>query len=313
MLGQIIRARPAWLALSLASMFVNLAIRALRWRYLLEPIGSTSFANAFRATVVGFAARGLLPAAAGELVRPYFLSKHEAVSATGAFATVILERLLDLLTVLVLLASFVFVFGRGSRAANPAAFAVVTWAGAFAGLFSVIALVILFMLAGHPERVNLALARAAGHGPSRFVGLLLQTAAKFVGGLVAIRRPRRLLVALAWSFPLWLCIAFGIWTVAVAFHLAVPFSGSFLLIALLTLGVAVPTPGAVGGFHEAFRFGVTQFFGAPQDAAVGAAIVLHAFSIGSALSLGLVFAAQAGLNMSGMRQLVREADAGRSA
>jgi uncharacterized membrane protein YbhN (UPF0104 family) len=138
-------------------------------------------------------------------------------------------------------------------------------------------------------------------------------AGKFVGGLAAIRRPGRLMVALAWSFPLWLSIALGIWAVAVAFHLAVPFSGSFLLIAFLVIGVAVPTPGAVGGFHEAFRFGVTQFFGAPQGAAVGGAIVLHAFSVGSAMSLGVFFAAQAGLNLTGMRQLVNEAESGRTA
>ena len=45
------------------------------------------------------------------------------MSATGAFATIILERLLDVVTVLVLLASFVFVFGRDMARANPAAFA----------------------------------------------------------------------------------------------------------------------------------------------------------------------------------------------
>ena len=60
----------------------------------------------------------------------------------------------------------------------------------------------------------------------------------------------------------------------------------------------MPTPGAVGGFHEAFRFGATMFFGAPDDAAVGAAIVLHAFTIGPSLLLGLFFAAQEGLNLS---------------
>ncbi len=81
---------------------------------------------------------------------------------------------------------------------------------------------------------------------------------------------------------------------AVAFRLAVPFTGSFLLVALLVIGVAVPTPGAIGGFHEAFRLGATMFFGAPDDAAVGAAIVLHVLSIGPALLLGLFFAAQAG-------------------
>ena len=115
--GEIIHAQPEWLALSLASMFLNLVLRAWRWQYLLEPLGSASFRNAFRATAVGFAASSVLPARAGEFIRPYFLARHERMSATGAFATIILERLLDTLTVLVLLAAYVFVFGRGLKRA----------------------------------------------------------------------------------------------------------------------------------------------------------------------------------------------------
>src|ERR1700755_2657599 len=111
-------ARPDWLALSLSTMLVNLAIRALRWKYLLEPLGSTSFMSSFRATAVGFAASSVLPARAGEVIRPYFLARQAPadqkgrMTATGAFATIILERLLDMVTVLILLASFVFVFGK---------------------------------------------------------------------------------------------------------------------------------------------------------------------------------------------------------
>ena len=77
---------------------------------------------------------------------------------------------------------------------------------------------------------------------------------------------------------------------------------------LLVVGLAVPTPGAVGGFHAMFRLGATTFFGAPDDAAVGAAIVLHLFSVGPTLLLGLLFAAQEGLNVSGMRSLADRAD-----
>jgi uncharacterized membrane protein YbhN (UPF0104 family) len=121
------------------------------------------------------------------------------------------------------------------------------------------------------------------------------------------------MIALAWSFPLWLSICLGIWSVAIAFHFAIPFTGSFLLLALLVLGVAVPTPGAIGGFHEAFRVGATMFYGAPDEAAVGAAIVLHAFSILPALLLGLFFAAQEGLNLGGMRRLADRAEQGNTA
>ena len=81
-----------------------------------------------------------------------------------------------------------------------------------------------------------------------------------------------------------------------------------LAIAILALGVAIPTPGAVGGFHAAVRYGATTFFGASDDAAVGAAIVLHLFSIAPALLLGLLFAAQEGLNVTGLRTLADQAE-----
>jgi glycosyltransferase 2 family protein len=311
--ADIARAKPQWLALSLATMFVNLAIRSWRWKFLLEPLGPTTFANAFRATAVGFAATSVLPARAGEVIRPYFLARtqrhDERMSATGAFATIILERLLDTITVLILLAWFVFMSGSESRVANPVAFAAVKWAGAVAGLVSGVALIVLFVLAGDPERLGRAVARLAQVVPSAFAGLIAKIAEKFAKGLGAIRRPSRLFLALLWSFPLWLTICLGIWAVTVAFGFDVPFTGSFLLDAVLVLGVAVPTPGAVGGFHEAFRVAATVFFSVPDETAVAAAIVLHLFSIGPSLLLGLLFAAQAGLNVSGMRRLADQAHA----
>src|ERR1700692_4948125 len=190
--AEIVRAQPHWLALSLATMVVNLAIRALRWQYLLEPLGVTSFGNAFRATAVGFAASSVLPARAGELIRPYFLARHERMSATGAFATIVLERLLDTLTVVALLAAYVFMFGRDLAAANSVAFTAVKWAGGTAAAGALAALVVLFLLAGHPAQLGEALPRLGGVLPSTFAGLLGRIAEKFATGLAAIRRPGRL-------------------------------------------------------------------------------------------------------------------------
>jgi uncharacterized protein (TIRG00374 family) len=309
----IVHAQPAWLALSLATMFLNLAIRAWRWQYLLEPLGPTTFANAFRATAVGFAASSVLPARAGEVIRPYFLARHERMSATGAFATIILERLLDMLTVLAFLAIYVFFFGAELAVISPAAFEAVKWAGITAGAAALAVLVVLFVLAGNPARLRASLQRLGQVLPSKLASLLATIAEKFAIGLGAIRRPSRLFVSLVLSVPLWLTIALGIWAAAEAFRLQIPFTGSFLVMALLVIGVAVPTPGAIGGFHAMFRLAATSFFGAPDDAAVGAAIVLHAFTVGPSLLLGLMFAAQAGLNLSGMRQLADQAEARRPA
>jgi glycosyltransferase 2 family protein len=313
--ADIVRARPEWLALSLATMFANLGIRAIRWRYLLEPLGRTTFGESFRATAVGFAASSILPARAGEVIRPYFLARQlrhggdRGVTATAAFATIIVERLLDVITVLVLLASYVFIFGRDLKAASPARFAALAWAGGTAAAASVTVLVVLFVVSGHPERLRRGAERFERVLPQKLAGAVARIVERFARGLAVIRRPGRLAVALAWSFPLWLSIAAGIWAAIVAFAIDVPFTGSFLILAVLVLGVAVPTPGAVGGFHAAIRYSVTAFFDADDAAAVGAAIVLHILSIGPSLLLGLVFAAQEGLDIGGMRRLADRNDA----
>jgi uncharacterized protein (TIRG00374 family) len=309
---EIVHARPGWLVFSLATMFLNLAIRAWRWQYLLEPLGRPSFVNAFRATAVGFAASSILPARAGEVIRPYFLARHERMSATGAFATIILERVLDMLTVVVLLAVYIFFSRPEITPQNAVAFEAVKWAGSTAALSALAALAVLFVLAGNPARLGAALTRLEQVLPSKLAGLLARIAEKFAIGLGAVRRPGRLFVALLLSIPLWLCIALGTWTAAVAFHLAMPFVGSFLMLAFLVVGVAVPTPGAVGGFHAAFKIAATTFFGASDDAAVGAAIVLHAMTMGTQLGLGLFFAAQEGLNLTSMKQLADQAESGRT-
>ena len=94
-----------------------------------RPIGPTHFGVAFRTTVIGFAGSFLLPARAGEVIRPYLLARREGLNATAAFATIILERLLDLITVLLLFAWFVLTAAPDAVSGDPAQFARVKLGG----------------------------------------------------------------------------------------------------------------------------------------------------------------------------------------
>jgi uncharacterized protein (TIRG00374 family) len=291
-------ARLGLIAVAIASMIANMAIRALRWQYLLAPLGPTHFWNAFRTTTIGFAVSFLLPARAGEFVRPYLMARREQLSATGAFATIVLERVLDLVTVLLMFGSFVLLFDPGVEAMSPATYRSIKIGGGVVAITALVSLVALIVFAGNPaglSRVALKIERVlparAAHVAARLVGL-------FGEGLAVARDPRRLLIALLLSLPLWLSVAFGIWTVCHAFHIDVPYTGSFLIVALLVVGVAVPTPGAIGGFHEAFRIGATAFFGAPNDRAVGAGLALHALSFVPVTILGIFFTTQDGLSLT---------------
>jgi len=236
------------------------ALRARRWQLLLRPMGHARFRTAFRTTTIGFTASFLLPGRVGELLRPYLLAQQEDFKATSAFATIVIERLLDLATILLLFAgSLLFLsidVGRDVKVA-----------GAIAAAGSVTAMVMLFVCAGHPERLGRWAGSIARHLPERIARGATHLVQSFVEGLAVMRSPRQIVLAVAWSVPLWLSLALGIWLTSRAFGLTFPFPGTFLLMMFLVVGVAVPTPGAVGGFHEAYKYSVMTFFAAPESPA----------------------------------------------
>ncbi len=297
------RARLSLVALAIAVTGLTYVLRALRWQYLLLPIGRVRFSVALKTTLIGFAATALLPARAGELLRPYLLARKEGLSATATFATVIVERLLDTVTVLLFFGAYLLVFDPGVGRGDATTFDQVKLGGAITTGVCVLLLAVLFVLAGRPgalERLTLSLSQKLPSSLSTKGGHLVRL---FSEGLAIIRQPGRLGIALALSVPLWLSIAGGIWLVTDAFHIVMPFPGAFLLMAMLVVGVAVPTPGAVGGFHYFYRLGVTGFFAAPNDRAVGAAIVLHAISFVPVTILGIYFMTREGLTLRGAQAL----------
>jgi glycosyltransferase 2 family protein len=301
------RARPLLLLTALMVTGSTYLLRAFRWQYLLAPLGRVHFWNAFRTTVIGFAATFLLPARAGEVIRPYLLARREGLPATAAFATIIIERLLDLVTVLGLFAVFVLTLDPATlTSANPAHLARVKFGGLIAAAAAIGALVIASVAAGHPERLGRWAFRIERVLPEKLARTVADFVEAFTQGLAVMRQPRRLFVALALSIPLWASIAAGIWLTSLAFHITFPYMGSFLVTTILVVGVAMPTPGAVGGFHAAYQIAVQSFFGAPDDRAVGAAIVLHALSFLPVTFLGLVFMAREGLTLGRAKALAEE-------
>ena len=292
------RARPLLLLAAVIVTGATYVLRALRWQYVLAPLGHAHFKNAFRATVIGFAATFLLPARAGEVIRPLLLARREGLPATATFATIILERLMDMVTVLALFAVFVLTADPATVSAQPAHLARVKAGGLLAAAAAAVALTVAFVAAGHPERLGRWALRIERVLPARLARMVAKFVESFTQGLGVLRQPRRLVVSLALSVPLWMSIAAGIWLTSLAFHITFPYVGSFLVMTILVVGVAMPTPGAVGGFHAAYQIAVQSFFGAPDDRAIGAAIVLHAVSFVPVTLLGLVFMARDGLSLS---------------
>jgi uncharacterized protein (TIRG00374 family) len=299
---EIAHARIGLIVWSIVICAVMPVLRAIRWRYLLDPIGPTRFVPVLKATIVGFAALALLPARAGDVIRPYLVARSEGLSAASVFATVVMERALDLIAVLALMASFVWLFD--GRAILPPSLVAGIQASAMVAAGAVVALMaVMWTLATHPERIQRLVARTDRVLPHRIAHTLAGLARTFSEGFAVAREPRDLAIAFVWSFPLWVSIAFQAWLITRAFGILIPVSASYLVQAMLVIGVAVPTPGAVGSFHEAYRIAVTTFFHAPNNAAVSAALVLHAVSFLTSLVPGVIIMARDGMSVAGLGRL----------
>jgi uncharacterized protein (TIRG00374 family) len=301
----LLSAHPGLIALAILVTAPTYIIRTWRWQILLAPIERLPFAPVFRATVVGFTTSFLLPARAGELIRPWMLSRETGVSASAGFATVIVERLFDLVAVLTLFCIWrVLPVPPGTAeidGVTPAA--IVAAAAGLAALFAT------FLLAGHAERVGTLATALARVLPARAATAIVTFVQKFSRGLAIMRRPGPIVAALLLSLLLWASIGLMTWLTSRAFDITFTYPASFLLSLFLVAGVAVPTPGGVGGFHAAFGFAVTRLFGATKEQAVACAIVLHAVSFVPVTLLGLVIMAKAGLTIQRAREesaLIRE-------
>mgnify|MGYP001227152717 FL=1 len=293
--SEIRRARLDLVIAGIGAISVSYVVRVGRWQRLLAPIGQVGFAPAARATVIGFATTAVLPGRLGELLRPYLLARRERLSASAALATIVLERLLDLIAVVLLFGLFLVFFAGDLRDTSPQLLAALKVGGLVAASGAGIALGVIVAAARSPDRVAAVVAQIERRLPLWIGASVGRFVTRFSAGLGIARQPGRFVRAFAWSFPLWLCVCVSAWCVCHAFGIALPPGGSLLLMVLMVLGVAVPTPAGVGGFHAAVQVGVTSFYAAPVDAAVGAALVLHAVSFGPVTLLGIVLMARDGL------------------
>jgi len=97
----IARARPALLVLAVAASYASYWVRAVRWKYFLEPIKRASMWTLFAGQILGFSSIYLI-GRPGELVRPGYIARKEHVSFASQLAILLLERIYDTAAIILL-------------------------------------------------------------------------------------------------------------------------------------------------------------------------------------------------------------------
>jgi len=259
----------------------SVVVRSQRWQLLLRPLGHVPLLPLFSATSIGFFCNMVLPLRIGEVVRPVLLARRSGLPTTSVLGSVLLERLLDMVTVLLLLGSVTFMvpvsdtIRRGGIAFLVLAIAAMSLVLALQRRAPLALRIVSAFFALLPARLR-ERADAALHG--------------FIDGLQALGHGAALVRIAALSLWVWIVIAsvYGIGFVACG--LPVPtISGSLALVTIVAGAVSAPSaPGFIGTF-QAGCIVALALFGIDRADAVPYSFIVWAVQWLSQIVLGVVF------------------------
>lgn len=287
--GALLRAfrgiRWEWLIPAVVFTMLGYVMRAVRWKYLLSPIKQTSFANLVSATFIGYMANNLLPARLGELVRAYVLGEREGIGTGAVVATLVIDRLADGFTVLLLLMATVFTLRLppGSETAQQGLVA-----GGYLTLALYLAVVVFLVLLRRNTMGTIRiLERLLKPFPNGVAEKVIPFLGAFIEGARLTPHWKERLALVGTSIIIWGVALLPVYSVLRAFGMDFPLSVSAFILVLLVFAVMVPaSPGFVGTYHAACVYGLLVF-GVPRETALSVAIVIHGINFFPVIVAGL--------------------------
>jgi uncharacterized protein (TIRG00374 family) len=273
----------------IALVVLNFALRTLRWGTLFGNTNVPSKSNLFVAMMIGYLGNNILPARAGELVRAYVLGKRSGSSKSKALATIMVERIVDLLVVLFLFPVLLFFYPVTRWLAQ---------AGMVMGAigFAAAAFMASLMIWG-PHLLTWTLRRL------EFLpkGVLVRIEAvgnDFVAGVHGFRKPRQVLSFLSYTAVIWSMEAVSVWLIARAFSLPLSIGESLFVIMVIGIGMMVPSSPGYIGTYEFFATSALALLGVTGGGALSFALMLHAVTFLGASFLGAACLVQTGMGLT---------------
>ncbi len=232
-------------------------LRAVRWRYFIADGHRIGLRSLFSATMIGFMANNVLPFRLGEFVRPWALARREHLSKTTLLATVVVERAIDMLTLLGIFGVSLIVHPIAS---NSDAGRLVQWGAR--GLIGLCLVLTAFVVAAERNRalaqslVRWVTSPLPGEARARVANML----ERFLEGLGLFRDVGRLVRVFALSFVMFLCFALALGVSLWSLGILLPWYAGLVMLVITAIGIMVPAaPGYIGTLNIACTAGLALF------------------------------------------------------
>ena len=298
-----IQGRPQFLLAGLGFVMLHMLLRAVRWGVLLSPVKrGISVKNLFPLTLIKYTVN-IIPPRAGEVAASFLLAGKEKISAASVIAASLLERILDMMTVVVIFGFYMAFFSHRYAPNSPRGQEVMLTIRSYS-LMGFIVLCLGFAALSLLLRSDQWLS----HLPLRLRSILLP----FLDGFRGLQQGGVLFQSIILSAAIWLVITLQLWCFMLAYLDHFPLVGSLFLMTITVVGVAIPTPGGAGGFQFFMDLALVNFFSRylsaadPNSQAAGISNGSYLVSMIPVILIGLYFLNREGLSFSSISRLAEE-------
>jgi uncharacterized protein (TIRG00374 family) len=287
------------LALAVIAATGMFALRALRWRAILDPVApKLPFGPLWRSIAMGQMMTNILPARMGEIVRPYALTREvPSVPFPMSLASIAVDRVFDAIVVLLLLGVSMLSPGLPESLSIKGNTVTLTEMVRFLGVAPIVLLVALYVLVFFPDRL-IKLFEAFARPVSRVVEEKgSEMLRRFADGLSVLRNPKHFIAVFLWTLAHWLLQPFAFWLAMKAFGISAPIQSTLFVQGVIVVGVALfPTPGFFGVF-EAAGAAALAAYGVEPTLGTTWALVFHVTTFVPITLIGAYYFARAGLTL----------------
>ncbi len=286
----------------LPPLALSYVFRAVRWRKLLEPVGKVSAGDVAGPLITGFFVNTLLPGRVGEILRVLLLSRKTGISRGSSFATVILARLFDGLT---LAAMSLLVMGVFWERLNMT----VRMGLAAAGFMYVLLLAgLVFLRSHHDSAAGILSFPVRLMGFKTIAGGLERMMRSFAEGLGVLKNARDAAVVGLYSALIWGCLILSVVPVFLAMHLSFTWYHPVLILVLAGLGMLVPTPAGMGTVHGALVLVLPGLGVLGVDDAKVLALLFHSTQFLPVIAVGLFVGIREGVTAAQVERIAEEGE-----
>ncbi|MBD3384004.1 flippase-like domain-containing protein [candidate division KSB1 bacterium] len=294
------RANYWYIVPAIVIVFLSHWLRAVRWKLLLYPIHVAATGRLYVALLLGYWANNFLPAHLGEFLRAYIISKKENISASSAFGTIVIERIIDVFTLLFLMAVTLIIFPFPAW---------VTKSGYITFAVSILLLLLLIFMKKYNKKSVAILKKLVKPISESLYEKILLLMDSFFQGITPLKDGVHYVYVSFLSILIWACYAYVFYLSFQAFNFidqfSLPWSASLVLLVITTIAVLVPSsPGYIGTYHYLCMLSLAQF-NVPDSAALTYAFFVHGINFLPLLLIGFILIPFEGLSL---RQISKKPD-----